>query len=57
MPNNKDVKTLRLYIPDTIVFLEGEVKFLVLTGDKNKNLVYNKQKEFLNLNELRKFMN
>ncbi|EAS01541.2 hypothetical protein TTHERM_00899400 (macronuclear) [Tetrahymena thermophila SB210] len=55
-PIKKGNRTLRLYVPETILFVQGEAKLLIYTH-KDKMMRFIKQKEKLNLQELRKFMN
>lgn len=55
-PIKKNLRTLRLFVSETIAFHTGEARLLVYTH-KDKTLRFIKQKEKLNLQELRKFMN
>ena len=55
-PVKRSTRALRLFVPETIAFSQGEAKLLAYTP-KDKMLRFIRQKERLNLQELRKFMN
>lgn len=57
IPPSRVNRTLRLYIPETVIFWHGEAKLLAFTSSKDSQLKFIRQREKLQLNELRKFLN
>ncbi|KAL4435112.1 hypothetical protein ABPG74_003605 [Tetrahymena malaccensis] len=57
VPPQRIQRTLRVFVPETVLFWNGEAKLLVHTNYKDSQLKFIKQKEKLQLNEIRKFFN
>lgn len=57
VPPARIQRALRIFVPETVIFWNGEARLLVSTSLKDGYLKFVKQKEKLQLNEIRKFLN